>query len=190
MCIAREHCINWHFVCFQFGCQFCCKIFKSKYVMLNHLRAKHKIGEAFRCPTCGKDDFTSYDTYIRHKRKCFTWLSGIDSVLKICNILPLDMYFSRLWNISPRTVCSCALHAVKHLVNVLMYSVLHVHEYHGIRLHDSTCHVCLWRRNHSVADANVCIEHELNFGDNIVVSGYAFDLFVNKVHLQQECSGG
>ena len=64
------HCTDWRFVCFQFVCQFCCQIFKRKASLINHLRAAHKIGKAFRCKFCGKDDFTSARSLYRHQSKC------------------------------------------------------------------------------------------------------------------------
>ena len=58
------------FLCLQFACQLCYQIFKNKLTLVYHLRAKHKIGDAFRCATCGKDDFSSYDVFRRHRKKC------------------------------------------------------------------------------------------------------------------------
>ena len=58
------------FFCFQFVCPMCCVLFKQRQRLVFHLRAKHKIGKAFSCPTCKREDFSSYDVFNNHKKKC------------------------------------------------------------------------------------------------------------------------
>ena len=75
------------FVCFQWICSLCYKPFNRKSALTNHLRAVHKIGKSFRCPTCGREDFSSYMTFYKHKKTCTVvaqWTNAHTSYIGCC----------------------------------------------------------------------------------------------------------
>ena len=75
---------NSVYFCFQFACQLCYGIYKSKQYLTQHLRATHKIGGGYKCVNCGKDDFNSVKTYQRHKKKCVATASTADQLNVVC----------------------------------------------------------------------------------------------------------
>ena len=56
--------------CFQYVCQFCCKIFQKRQNYMIHIRGVHNIGEPVRCGKCGKTGFTSNGMLANHRKKC------------------------------------------------------------------------------------------------------------------------
>ena len=59
----------------------CCVLFKQRQRLVFHLRAKHKIGKAFSCPTCKREDFSSYDVFNNHKKKSAAWTRAVYCII-------------------------------------------------------------------------------------------------------------